>query len=228
MPYSKEEIGEVVGVLPNNFEITRAVFREVDRNKLKNCKKKYKISSKDFLITIVLGGGGELKVGKCESPEKIIDIFFGIFKKLEDKITNLKVVISTGPYYYKKNIDKHSLEEHPVEVVDFEENMLELMSVSDLVISSAGYNACQEIIQAKTPAILVPLWRKNKEQFERSEYLKTKGVVDVLEDNSFSSLLGLIEKSYKNLKKMKKNFSDFSDLKSGNKKIAQKILKILN
>ncbi len=228
LPYDKKEIGEVENILPLNFEIVGPVFREINKDKVNECVKKYKISQKDFLLTIVLGGGGELKVGKCESPDKIIDSFSENLVKLKKKISNLKVIICTGPYYDKKNINHIRLKKDWIKIIDFEENILELISISGLVVSPAGYNICQEIIMAKTPAVLVPLWRKNREQFERAEYLKTKGVVEVLENDSSLDSLDLVMKSYNNIDKMKNGFKNFSRLKSGNKKIVKKVLKILD
>jgi len=225
LPYDKAELKNTLILKDSKFEISGPVFREIDKNKISFCREKYRISSKYFLITITLGGGGELKVGKCESPSKIVENFLKIYPQLKKLIPNLKVVISIGPYYNKKNMSKLNVFGE-IKVVEFEENFLELIHLSNLVISPAGYNTCQEIIQAGTPAVLVPLWRKNKEQFERAQYLKKKGIVNVLQGNSPARFLKLITDSYNNLEEMKVNFKKFPELNAGNQDIAKIILNL--
>ena len=216
IPHSKEEISFssqsfLKEIEKNNrFEIVGPIFKKANKKLFPLVKKKYNISSKDFILTITLGaGGGNLK--GCQNPNKIIETFLNIYPKLIKKIPNLKVILSTGPYLEKE------LKEFPgIKIVQFEENLAELFFLSNLVISTAGYNTCNELIQAKVPSILIPLKRGNDEQFKRTQYLNSKGIAQVIENLSEEKLLKLIL----NLKKL-----NLINLVSGNKKAAEVILK---
>jgi predicted glycosyltransferase len=205
------------------FVISGPIFKKLDLDKIKRCQRRYNISSSDFLITLTLGGGGKLEKGQCQAPNKIINDFLTIFPSLDKKITNLKAIIITGPYFQKIN-RKMPL---GVKVVKFERNLLELIHLSKLVISPAGYNTCNEIIEAKTPAILIPLLRGNNEQFERAVYLKKKGIIRVFDGGSINEFLNLIIDCQNNLDKIRKNFQKFDNWSYDNDKTANEILALL-
>jgi len=209
------------------FKICGSIFRKLDRNKVSFCRHKYNISSKDFLITITVGGGGRLTEGltrgRCEESDKVINNILAIYPLLVDVIPNLKVIIITGPYFQKFN--KKSSPH--LRIIKFENNLPELIKLSKLVISTAGYNTCNELIQAKTPAILVPLWRGGREQFERVLFLEKKGIIKVFRGSSSIQFFNLIINCKENLDKMKINFRKFSDWQQGNNKAAKTILNLL-
>lgn len=208
----------------NRFEITGPIVKKINRTKIAFCRKKYKISSQDFLIIITLGGGGKLKGGQCDAPDKIIKDFLNIYPRLVEAIPNLKVVVSTGPYL--RNLDKKSSRQ--LKFIKFEKNLPELIKLSKMVISTAGYNTCHELIATKTPAILAPLMRGDKEQFERADYFEKRGVVKVYKSTSSKNLLKTILYCRVNLKKMRNNFKNFSDWQQGNNKIAKIISDMLD
>ena len=189
-------------ILNSQFEICDPIFKKIDKNKINKCRLKYKISNDDFLIVITSGGAGKLIKGNCEKSDKIINNFLTIFPKLNREIQNLKIVIIEGPYsenFNRKFINK-------IKFVRFEENLLELISLSDLVISTAGYNICNELIVNKKPSILFPLKRGGNEQIVRANYFKEKGVAKVIEDNSPQLFLNSIFYTKNHLDEMKKNW----------------------
>jgi predicted glycosyltransferase len=221
LPHSQEEISallskEVFKKIKDDkrFIISGPVFRKMDREKLSFCRRKYSISPKDFLILVTLGAGGKLKGGQCESVDEVINAFFDIRSSLIKFIPNLKTIIIPGPYSQKKG-------------QKFEKYLPELIKISNLVISTAGYNTCNEIIQAKIPSVLAPLMRGDKEQFSRADYLEEKGIAKVCKNISPENLLDSIFYCRDNLKRMKDNFKKFSDWKQGNDKAAQEILSLL-
>lgn len=196
------------------FIINGPIFKKIDREKTAFCRRKYKISYKDFLILVTLGAGGKLKGGQCESANQVINTFFDIRSSLIKLIPNLKTIVIPGPYSQKRG-------------QKFEPYLPELIQISNLVISTAGYNTCNEIIQARTPAVLIPLMRGDKEQFERADYLEKKGVAKVCKNISPKNLLDLILYCKNNLKKMENNFKNFSGWQQGSNKAAQEILDLL-
>ncbi|PIP15125.1 hypothetical protein COX47_01375 [Candidatus Roizmanbacteria bacterium CG23_combo_of_CG06-09_8_20_14_all_35_49] len=231
LPHNPDELKSLLSPLifkkiKNNkkFSVTGPIFKKIDKNKIDFCRRKYKICAKDFLITVGLGGGGELKAGECESSGKIIKSFLDIYPRLSKEIPKLRAIIITGPYF--SDFKKKSLSR--LKFIKFEENFIELVKISNLAVSTAGYNTCNELIVAKTPAVLVPLKRGDKEQFERAHYLEKKGIVKIFENKSSNELLKLILNVKDNLNKMKLNFKKFSDWKQGDKKTAKIILKAIN
>lgn len=230
LPHSKEELKSLLppsairAILADpRFEICGPIFRKIKKDKLSICRQKYKTSPRDFLITITLGGGGSIKIGHCDSAAKIINNFLTLRSRLTSAIPNLKVAIITGPYFpdFKRKFPSN------FKIVRFEKNLPELMAISSLVITPAGYNTCNELIEARTPAILTPLLRGNREQFERAYYFKKKGVAEVLENVSPQNLSATVLKCRKNLGKMKENFKNFSEIKPGNQRAAKIILNLI-
>ena len=231
LPHGHKELENLLSLsvfkrIKNNdrFKISGPIFKKINRSKIALCRKKYKISPQDFLIVITLGGGGKLKGGQCDASEKIIKDFLNIHSDLIDKTPNLKVIIITGPYL--KDFKKESSAR--LKFIRFEKNILELMKLSKLVISAAGYNTCNELTVTKTPAVLIPLMRGDKEQFERADYFEKRGVVKVYKSTSSKNLLKAILYCRANLKKMRNNFKNFSDWQQGNSKVAKIILDMLN
>ena len=233
LPHSQEELKYL---LPSKFlkkirsypkfQICAPIFGKLDRGKLFFCRKKYKIFPEDFLITISFGGGGAANISKCDSPEKILRNFLLIYPRLMQIIPNLKVIITTGPYCRK--MPESGFKIPPtLKIVEFEKNLFELIHLSKLVISPASYNICYEILEAKTPAILVPLLRADREQFERAQYFKKKGIAKIWKGDSSGRLLDLIIGCQKSLKKMEANFRKISKIRPGNQMAAKAILKFV-
>jgi len=211
----------------SKFKICGPIFKKLARDKINFCRRKYKISSRDFFLLLTIGGGGRLtqslSQGRCEEADKIIKNFLTVYPSLVKEIPNLKTIVVTGPYF--RNLKKKSSSR--LKIIRFEENLLELMSLAKLVISPAGYNTCNELIQTKTPAILTPLWRGGGEQFQRASYLEKKGVVKVFDGQSANQFLDLIINCKENLDKMKTNFRRFSPYRQSNNEIAKIISNLL-
>ncbi len=230
-PHSSEEIkeslpGEIFPEIKNNpkYFISGPIYRKLDIQKINYCRKKYGISSRDFLLTITFGGGGAYR--RCEIPAEITENFLKISGGLFRKIPNLKIIFITGPLF-KKRIAAQSFSDKNLKIVNFEENLVELIYLSKLVISSAGYNTCNEIIEARTPAILIPMKRTDGEQIERVRQLEKYGIARSLTDYSYKAMEDLIIECKNNLKSMKKNFKYFQKRKPGNKIAAKMILNLL-
>ena len=231
LPHSQRELTNLLPLSlfkriknSDRFKMIGPIFKKIDKSKIAFCRKKYKIYFQDFLIVITLGGGGKLKKGQCDAPEKIIKDFLSIYPRLVKAIPNLKVVVSTGPYL--RNLNKKSSRQ--LKFIKFEKNFPELIKLSKMVISTAGYNTCHELIAAKTPAVLIPLMRGDKEQFERADYFEKRGVVKIYKSTSSKNLLKAILYCRDNLKKMENNFRRFSDWKQGNNEAVKEILKTLD
>jgi len=229
LPHSSEELRNILPktvydslIRDKKFSITGPIVEKINQDNIKKCRRKYNISKNDFLITITLGGGGELINGRCESPLNIVKNFIKIYEELKNLIPNIKVILCTGPLFQHNNKIKRI--KNKIKVVNFEKHLLELIHLSSLVIASAGYNISNEIIRAGTPAILIPLSRNSVEQFERASYLEKKGVVKICYGNSLSNLKNLVISCKKDLGEMHSNITKFPDLGCGKEKAASLIL----
>jgi len=232
LPHSRQELADFLSrealnqtVNDRRFKICGPIYRRPDKMKLVNCRKKYRISANDFLITITLGGGGKLDGGQCDNPDKVINDFVSIFPQLQKDIPNLRIVVSTGPYF---KLERKYAKIKGIDMVTFEPNLLELMSLSKIVICPVGYNTCNELIQIKRPAILIPLMRGNREQFVRAKYFKKQNVAKIYNGNSPKKLLKLILECKNDLAIMESNYSNFPDNRNGINQVTGIILNLLN
>jgi len=228
LPHSQEELKSLLDPLVfrkisqnQKFRITGPIFKKINKSEVNVCRKKYRISQNDFLLLVSFGGGGEFKKGGCEGPEKILKYFLSIHPELTKKIPNLKTIVITGPYFQKFKQPHLPY----LKIIKFEKNLPELFRAADLVVSLAGYNTCNELIQARTPAVLIPLARGDKEQFERADYFEEKGIaIKVRRNLSKGNLLDSILSCKGKLKEMKNNFNNFRGWQQANHKLIKEIL----
>jgi len=207
-------LNKVVGV--ENVLFIGYICKTINDIYVEDIKKKYIINPKDFLITVSCGGGG--KDENNSSPGKFLKSIIDAYHHLNNKIDNLRMIIIKGPYsdYVCDS----------VELVDYEPYLLELISLADLHISTASYNVCNEIIVAKTPAILFPIRRHNESQYQRAKFFTNYGFIRVVGEsaggNIYSNILDLY-KSKSKLSVMKEKVEKYN-LEIGNKKAATLIL----
>lgn len=236
IPHSREEIRRVLShadyqKLSKNdiVSFSGPIFRKLDRSVLPGLKKSYNLNTESFNITVALGGGGELIEGKCETPAGIILKFLNNYDNLNKLCPNVNIIVVTGPLFKHKKIVNIITRKYcrNVKLVKYEKNLMELFSLSDFVVSPIGYNAGNEIIEAKTPALLVPLLRgenNGNEQMERAKYLEKFGFVKVYNSEEGDDFDKKFMECITDMDKMKKSFDNFSYKESGNNKSAEKIL----
>jgi len=199
-------------VRSKNFKFTGPIVKRQtgDKNLL---KKKYDINKNDFVITATCGGGGqdEYNIGTLD----FLNTVHQAYDIIKDKINNLKFIIIKGPYSDFKS--------DQLPVIDFEPNLMALLSISDICISTAGYNVCNELIISKSPSILFPLPRHEEFQKDRSERLENLGVAKLLHNLDANELAEMILNLYKNrdkLSNLKQNLENVK-ISLGNEKAAR-------
>ncbi|PLW79424.1 hypothetical protein C0585_07800 [Candidatus Woesearchaeota archaeon] len=176
-----------------------------------------KKNSNDLNILICFAGGSDVK-----NNEPLFDNISSFLKELKkNKLVingkNIDVNIITGPFFNDK---KYSLE--GFESKRFSYDLFNDIKDSDICIIPGGYNLVNEVVLAKTPSIIIPLDRKEDDQFLRVSRLEEKGCVISGEKEIFKKLEEIIRKD--RLKEMQKCFPG---LKQGNIEGAKKILKFL-
>jgi radical SAM protein with 4Fe4S-binding SPASM domain len=170
-----------------------------------------------FRILITFAAGSDI-------PENEV-----LFQKVSDFLEKLKtremsirgkkieVLIITGPYFRSEFYDLHGFE-HKNFIHDLPAKMIE----ADLVISPAGYNLINEIIASRTPALLIPVLRKEDLQFARAKALQDKGCAVIVEQGIWECLEQII--SSKKLAEMRLSFPSIIQ---GNVLAAQKLAELL-
>jgi len=148
-------------VYKKNMRYIGPIMPEINEGVKKSLISKYKITENEFTVLVTVGGGG------FKSADNILAKIGNIVREFKD----VKFIIVSGPFYRKK------FEMKNITVKKYEKHFLELMSLCDLVISEAGYNAVNEIILTRTPAILIPGHRGNDDQEKRAKLLNRYGIV---------------------------------------------------
>ncbi len=223
MPHFKGEMQKMTTrfIFNSLLETNKVVFagpivREVDPLFVGKTRKKYGIG-KLFTVLGTFGGGGF-----DDLTEEFINRFIGAVELIGTP--EIKFILVKGPYYGKL-IEKRK----NMVVVDFEPNLVELMSVSSLVVTHAGYNSVNEVIEAKVPSIVIP--RPFNESYAEKQIDNTIKIRDnvlgvVFDSESSKSLANLILKFYQNkayYQSIKENLANFS-LPKGNAAAARAIL----
>jgi predicted glycosyltransferase len=130
------------------------------------------IGKKRIFVTI---GGGEW------AGETIIGNLLLYLRKFKNS-KPYEFTFVTGPFFPEDlwNRFSHQAEELPVRFDRFLPDIRPLISSSDLVISTAGYNTVTDVLGYGSRAIFIPRIKFRQEQLLRSERFAGKGVVDMM------------------------------------------------
>jgi len=156
---------------------------------LKPSKRK-SASTKRKTVLVTMGGG--------EDGRLRIDTYI---RALQEKPPAWDTHIITGPLmdpvtvrHYKRKIQAMGLA-GAVKINRFNANMPGLLQESDAVVSMAGYNSCAEIMQSRTPAILLPRRHPRQEQLIRARRLEQLGLARCIENEDPAQLHKAIEQA---------------------------------
>ena len=197
------------GFNKSNFFYLGHIFREPDQSKAKELKRKYKKEDDQMLVTITSGGGGFPKGA---------DHFFSSLAAIAGKINSercktkkpfkkLRWLFIKGPLFRGRIALPGA-----IEVYDYESNLPELFSISDLIISTGGYNSVNEIIAARTPALIYPLATIRDSQIARASSYLPKGFIKLIDVQNIKESLNLVKKTLQPafLAKMKQAYNGYS------------------
>lgn len=225
-PHTEEEF-EKRGVTPDDikktgvkFKFTGSLIKDINENILNDIKRKYRITSDKFNILVIAGGGGEDEYNR--GVKSFFDVIKNVNQKIKSKIRKLNLIVITGPLF------KGKLKINGAAVKSFEPDIMELMKSVNLVISTGGYNICNEICRVETPAIIIPLPRHEESQKERADLLaKSEAITSMdMNEDKISNLITNLYNNPSKLNMMKKSFKKIN-LKVGNEVAAREILKII-
>ena len=198
-----------LGLNKDNVFFVGNIFREPSRSKIQKIKSKYKKKPDDFLITVTAGGGGFIMEARK---------FFIHVDSLSRQINrntimypgskNIRWCFLKGPLFRTElNLDNNK-----IEVREYEPDLPELFSISDLVIAGGGYNSINELIASKTPGLVYPFPGRMDSQLGRVFPYKNKGFLKIIDINDPKESLKVLKATlnYRSLKLMRDAYNNFS------------------
>jgi predicted glycosyltransferase len=111
------------------------------------------------------------------------------------EIIDYKWLITLGPYLSLSDQDllkEKSRNSKNIELVPFLKNFEIVLSESELSISLAGYNTLMNVLNTRTRALVFP-YKANREQTLRSEKLKERGLVEIVEAEDLKNLAAMVK-----------------------------------
>lgn len=140
-------------------------------------RKKLGISQNEFLISSFGGSGGS---------EKINETVIALMKSHSSKIKNIKHIHSCGNKYFNGIKEKYSefvKGYNGCIIKPYIENMPEVITASDIVISRCGAMTIAEISAAQCAAILIPSPNvTNNHQYKNAKLLYDSGACIMIEE----------------------------------------------
>ena len=165
-------------------------------------KKELGLSNNKKLVVIVMGSLGSATINAKEL--EIVPEFKG---------KDYEVILVTGERYF--NDYKEIKIPSNVKVVPFLKNFINVLKVTDLIVSRAGASTIAEITAIGLPSILVPSpYVTNNHQFKNAKELEEAGACKILEEKDFNkdNLISMIDKIFKNEK-------EYDNMKTCTKKL---------
>lgn len=160
LPYPEEMKPEFENIKKDKIH-AGLIVKEPDKRKLKKLKTKYKIGEKPVIVVTV-------SAGKSEYSEKLFQYAFENFSEEYD------LIFIYGIFYRGK--------EFSVKSTIFEENLIELFSLSEKVISFGAYNTISEALSLDKEILSFPKPNNTGEQevVRFSRYFKNIKIIEKL------------------------------------------------
>ncbi|MCY3684162.1 MAG: glycosyltransferase [Gemmatimonadetes bacterium] len=139
-----------------------------------------RISEKSIDYThpfVLVSSGGGADAYKIVKP--CIDAWKLLYR--HNKINNRQMIIFTGLFIPQSKYKKlqRGCENGPFKIEMFTNDFIHWMKAADFSISRAGYNTCMNILETKTPALVVPSGLTN-DQYLRGQTLSNLGLVEMI------------------------------------------------
>ncbi len=216
MPYSKKEFLEL-GATPKILGALKKRNVQFIGPLVRLPTKAKKTEKNGLTIVVAAGGGG------WHDAEELLRSAYDACKKLLTQHPSISCRIFTGPLF-SGSIQS---DDSRIGVEKFSDDFLEILRNADIVVSQAGYSSCNEIVMAKTPAILFPGFRLNEDTLARARRLEEKGIAITTEKPKeiYQKLNQVLENRAAGLKRMQKRFSRIK-IVPGNKRLASKIVRL--
>ncbi|MGC9070930.1 MAG: UDP-N-acetylglucosamine--N-acetylmuramyl-(pentapeptide) pyrophosphoryl-undecaprenol N-acetylglucosamine transferase [Elusimicrobiales bacterium] len=222
-------------VKKNPFEkkslLTATPIREIFSESISkdDLKKRFNIPSQNRVITFFGGSQGAKRINEAA--------YYFVLDNLTHKINNITVIHITGKKNYdemKSLYETAGLKQNLI-LYDYYENMNEIYAMSDIVVSRAGSSTISELIQTKTPAILIPLPSSAaNHQYENAIFLFENRCAVIVKDdewlitNIIKNIRFLLESNRLEIMRRSYNSIDIPSPVNSTQKIVKEIIKDIN
>ncbi len=160
---------------------------------------KYKLNQSKF--TILFFGGGEFGLGKTKTAE----IFSNFVEETLNNKTQIIAISGKNPKMkesFETIVQKYNSKD--VVILSFTNEIPELMSISDLVVTKPGGLTTSESLASHLPMVIINPIPGQEE--ENAEFLESKGIaVWIKKDDDSKSIIKNLLQNPDKLKEMKKN-----------------------
>ncbi len=160
---------------------------------------KYKLNQSKF--TILFFGGGEFGLGKTKTAE----IFSNFVEETLNNKTQIIAISGKNPKMkesFETIVQKYNSKD--VIILSFTNEIPELMSISDLVVTKPGGLTTSESLASHLPMVIINPIPGQEE--ENAEFLESKGIaVWIKKDDDSKSIIKNLLQNPDKLKEMKKN-----------------------
>lgn len=203
----------------SNLEVVGTPSRIINTHKVvEQILQEQQLSKEEKIVTIIGGSCGSEKLNDC-----IIDM-------INNYEINYQIIWATGKKNYNNILKSLKKENSKVKIVDYINNMSEVLKITDLIICRAGAMTIEEIKEFCIPAIIVPFAQATgNHQYINAVELREAGVAEILEENKittdklFKKINEIINKE-EILKLMRNNYETIKTSHS-NEKIYEIIMK---
>ncbi len=139
------------------------------------------------LVLVTIGSGGK--------GYAVVDEYLNFIEQdLSSDAANFQTHIVCGPMMStaeKKSLDDRVAVLDSVTIDRFHKDLTPYVHAASVVVSTAGYNTCCQILSFKKRAVVVPRGNENREQIVRAEFLQERGLVEMIHpDDLDAKLLG--------------------------------------
>lgn len=178
--YDPVEEYEIPDSVTSKIFFTGYIPRKMpEKNAVNKIRKKYAIRPDEKLVLVTTGGGGD---GHA--------VMHNFLKMIESSNNCLpfKSILVTGPFMpnkERKDIFSRA-RKLGIKPCEFYEQMEDMVSASDLVVTMGGYNTICEILSLKTISLVIPRETPRKEQLIRAKILHDQNLLDYIPWNSMS------------------------------------------
>ena len=130
---------------------------------------------------VVTAGGGD------GGTEQTVGAFLGMLRAHRDRI-DYRATVIMGPFVepeLRRRFERDA-QDLPVEVIDYVPSTAQLLSDAEVVVATAGYNTCTDLLTHARRAVLVPRVMHREEQLVRATRLSELGLVTTVRPEEVS------------------------------------------
>lgn len=183
---------------PQKYKYKICEVGNILRQEIINYSEIKKESDNKIFTILVLGGS--------QGAEIFGKIIPDVIKKLKDKKYNIQIKQQCVDKQKKFLIDFYNKNNISNKIFEFTDDILNLISSSDLAISRSGASTTAELVNTYTPFVAVPYpYSTDNHQYLNAKYYEEKGCCWLLKEDNFISenLLNLLLKIMEDKKKLK-------------------------